>query len=225
MDHALTMLAIVMLDGTGRPVSMNKAAELIFARRDALFVNQAGVHAVRASDQALLTGGLQRAADSGTGDVVALALPRRGGQRDYLMQIRSRPAAEKTRVAARLGLCISILDRNRIVDIEPRVLQQLFGLTSAQARLAQSLATGDRLQLAADAQQIRPSTARVHLTAIYRKTHTQNIAQLVRVLSQLTAASEAIAMTMTFVVVDPAYTSASCARNGDPNPLKLLSAQ
>jgi DNA-binding CsgD family transcriptional regulator len=64
-------------------------------------------------------------------------------------------------------------------------LRALFGLTSAEARLAQHLARGDSVEEIAQTLCIKMSTARTQLAAIFAKTDTRRQAKLVAILSRL----------------------------------------
>lgn len=64
----------------------------------------------------------------------------------------------------------------------PSVLSGLFDLTPAEAKLAASLASGQSLKVAAEASDIKFSTARSYLEQIFRKTGTNQQSQLVALL-------------------------------------------
>jgi DNA-binding CsgD family transcriptional regulator len=64
----------------------------------------------------------------------------------------------------------------------PSVLSGLFDLTPAEAKLAASLASGQALKSAAEASEIKFSTARSYLEQIFRKTGTKQQSQLVALL-------------------------------------------
>lgn len=71
-------------------------------------------------------------------------------------------------------------------SVTQRMLEQMFGLTPAEAKLAQRLTDGETLYEAAENCGISRNTARVHLTAIFSKMHVNRQAQLVSlVLSRL----------------------------------------
>jgi len=65
------------------------------------------------------------------------------------------------------------------------MLRRMFDLTPAEARLAQSLTRGDSLDEVAQALNIKMTTARTQLAAIFGKTRTRRQAQLVAILSRL----------------------------------------
>jgi len=66
-----------------------------------------------------------------------------------------------------------------------QMLRSIFDLTPAEARLAQSLSRGDSLEHVAQSLNIRMTTARSQLAAIFAKTQTCRQAQLVAILSRL----------------------------------------
>jgi DNA-binding CsgD family transcriptional regulator len=65
------------------------------------------------------------------------------------------------------------------------VLNAMFGLTAAEARLAQLLARGESVESAAQLLEIKPTTARSQLAAVFEKTATRRQAKLVALLSRL----------------------------------------
>ncbi len=64
-------------------------------------------------------------------------------------------------------------------------LQEYFDLTSAEVRLAQSLARGMSLEQAARHLNIKMSTARTQLAAIFGKTDSQRQGKLIAILSRI----------------------------------------
>lgn len=66
-----------------------------------------------------------------------------------------------------------------------RGLQDLFDLTAAEARLAQLLACGDSIDEVAQKLDIKMSTARTQLAAVFSKTDTRRQAKLVALLGRI----------------------------------------
>jgi DNA-binding CsgD family transcriptional regulator len=64
-------------------------------------------------------------------------------------------------------------------------LRSLFDLTIAEARIAQRLACGDSVEEAAQKLNIKMTTARTQLAAIFAKTDTRRQAKLVAILSRV----------------------------------------
>jgi DNA-binding CsgD family transcriptional regulator len=78
-----------------------------------------------------------------------------------------------------------IVDLGELPAPTAEVLNALFGLSAAEARLAQLLARGESVESAARALDVKPTTARSQLAAIFEKTGTRRQAKLVALLSRL----------------------------------------
>ena len=79
-----------------------------------------------------------------------------------------------------------LLAKLRELPAPPKsVLRRVFELTPAEARLAQKLACGDSLEQVAQSLDVKMTTARSQLAAIFAKTATCRQAQLVAILSRL----------------------------------------
>jgi len=79
-------------------------------------------------------------------------------------------------------VAIFISDPDRKPILESQVFAQLFGLTPAEARLAQILASGDSLREASEQLGVAESTVRSQLKTIFTKTNTTRQSQLVRLM-------------------------------------------
>ncbi|OWJ57075.1 hypothetical protein BWR60_34395 [Inquilinus limosus] len=84
----------------------------------------------------------------------------------------------------RAQAAIFIVDPGQNPTPAPALLQELFGLTAAEAGLAVEIGRGDGIQAAADRLAISGNTARTHLARIFEKTGTGRQAELVRLLAQ-----------------------------------------
>jgi DNA-binding CsgD family transcriptional regulator len=90
----------------------------------------------------------------------------------------------------RLSHVVFISDPDHGVAINRERLQEIYGLTRTEARLAALLAEGKRLKIAAAQLGIAFETARTHLKRIFSKTSAANQADLVRLLLNLTTQIE-----------------------------------
>ncbi|MGH6801074.1 MAG: helix-turn-helix transcriptional regulator [Methylocella sp.] len=79
-----------------------------------------------------------------------------------------------------------MVDCKRRITERISVFADLFGLTSAEARVVSQLVSGGGLTKAASHLNIARSTARSHLTNILEKTGTHRQAELVRVFYEVT---------------------------------------
>lgn len=79
-------------------------------------------------------------------------------------------------------LVVAILRDETPVALPEPLLQALFGLTLAEAKLAREIMQGDGLQACARRLGIAANTARTHLNRVFDKTGTNRQAELVRLL-------------------------------------------
>jgi DNA-binding CsgD family transcriptional regulator len=80
---------------------------------------------------------------------------------------------------------VSLADLKEIPVPSEDALRQVLSLTGAEARLAQGIARGDSVEDIAQSLNIRMSTARTQLAAIFAKTHTRRQAKLTAMLGRL----------------------------------------
>lgn len=167
-------LAVVLLDDDGRMVHANAAAgdlvrEFGQVLRDCL--------ALKAS-AALRTVGKTSASDD---QPAVLRLPVGDDRPDLIVLLSQLPAAEPAMMA------LVIDPANRLVPPDT-LLQNLFGLTSTEARVASLLAQGDRSEEIAAGLGIQQSTVVFHLRNIFAKTGTNRQVDLVVLLLSLMVA-------------------------------------
>lgn len=181
--------ALILLDRLGRIRDMSPAARELLEEQDGLTTWQGQLRALDSVstarlDQAVLSA-LGALRDGGYGG--AVPVPRRSGRRDLLVTVSPlvhppspfeafRPAALVRIVDPELGATASAARR----------WSEIFGLSPAEARLAEALMRGDQnLRNAADELGVTYHTARVHLKHLLEKTGTHSQSQLARLLSRL----------------------------------------
>lgn len=178
---------VVMVDGNQQIVSLNAAADAVFTRGD--LVCRMGRLASRdtATTRALhqLIADVCRHSDGipGTGGDLLIRCPHTD-----LPQLSLSVAPLKGEAAHGDSLAVVFireLDGDRRDDMVPR-LQSLFGFTRKEAEIGAALTTGRSLKEAAARGQIGITTARTHLAAMLRKTHTTGQVQLVALLIRAT---------------------------------------
>lgn len=180
--------AVVVLDGNGRVLYANVAAERILSAQEGLCVSHGVVGATEPSANRQLTALIGRAAVGDMAPGGSVAVPRVSGCRPYAVQIAPcRP--ERTGLfpsPARVVLTIVDLDAETGPDRE--TLRSLFGLTMAQASVAALLGRGRDLREIAMALGISLYTVRRHLADVMAKTDTNSQVALVYLLSRLSRA-------------------------------------
>jgi DNA-binding CsgD family transcriptional regulator len=87
------------------------------------------------------------------------------------------------------GALLIFLDIRDSGELDRDLLQRVFGLTRAEASLAQWLARGCSLQETAEKRGVSVGTARMQLKSILAKTHTRRQAELIRLLARLSLLS------------------------------------
>ena len=184
-------LGIVLLDQNGQLVHANRLAWQILHERDGLDLACGQLALPVASDQRKLDRLIHAAVMTGKGDGQApggfLTIPRPSLK--PALSIFVAPISDLDR--ARPELFINPTRPNAIVVINnpgwkakvpSAFLQQRYGLTPAEARLAAELTNGASLQQAAERFGVVKGTVRTQLKQIFAKTHTTRQSDLVRLL-------------------------------------------
>jgi DNA-binding CsgD family transcriptional regulator len=176
--------AIVLLDDQRRVVLANRAADALRTASDGAGLSSKGVVLARRQDQAKLNTLIAEALSDVTLPVSGgfMRASRPSGKRPYAIlvaQVRGRYPALST---LRPAICILITDPEAKIPLPVDRLRSAFGLTSAEAKLAAVLGSGEDLRSAAAKLEITYGTARVRLADIFQKTQTRRQAELVQVL-------------------------------------------
>ncbi len=96
---------------------------------------------------------------------------------------------------ARPAAVVFVSDPEQRQETPAALLQQLYGLTPAEARLAEAMAGGGPLKAAAERFGVTLGTVRIQLKAVFAKTGTRSQADLVRLLLSGPAVLSASAFT------------------------------
>lgn len=173
-------VGILLVDGHGRPLFVNAAAQALIECNDGLKNNGALLSGNRLSDTLRLQAAIEHvvggAGDGGKTVAPVVALNRRD-QRPLLAAIVAsdvRPASSEECAAV-----IHVFDPAQ--DLRPLVEPacKLYGLSPVETRLACLMADGISLTDAAERMHIREQTARSYLKQIFQKTETKRQAELV----------------------------------------------
>jgi len=114
-----------------------------------------------------------------------MRLARRPGARDYVIvaaPLASTPAAFEELAPAAFVL---VTDPDATPLRSASMLRRVYDLTATEAMMAERLMLGDTPEQAAAALEIKISTARSHLAALFRKTETSRQTELIRLLLSL----------------------------------------
>lgn len=165
-------LGVIIADATARPIRLNRRAGTIVARKDGLYATPFGITTAIPEETGRLRQAIAKAAKGGT----RLRLSRPSGAPPLLVTVI--PVGGGPLVA------LFVMDPDIVGTPSPALLQELFGLTAAEAVFAAEISRGDGMQAVAERLSIAPTTARTHLTRIFEKTGTRRQAELVRLLMQ-----------------------------------------
>ena len=109
---------------------------------------------------------------------------KRKGKRPVIARVVA-VAGEAHNLLEGAGLAVLLVDPEDCPDLSPSLLQQVFGLTKSEARLASQLMCGQCLEEIAAANDVSLGTVRSQIKAVFAKTHTHRQAQLVGLLTRL----------------------------------------
>ncbi len=179
-------IGVVLVDAEGRSAAVNRAAQDILERHGGLRLDAAGhLSAAEPADQVELERLIAEAstcgrATSGCGGTLNLATA--AGSRSLAVLVSplrlDRRALDDPRVLA----AVFVRDPDRRPAATEEALQQLYGLTRAESRLASLLVSGLSLEAAAKRLGVTTNTARTHLKRVFAKTQTSRQGDLVSLL-------------------------------------------
>lgn len=187
MDAVLARFpgGVILLDGHGRVIAMNPAAEHLLAGGDGLTVRHGRLGAWSAADAASLAA-LIRAAAAANGTDGAMAVTRRSGERPLLVRIDPLPSGAGLDPSGRAAAIVLVTDPEDRAVPPAALLCRWFGVTSAEARVALRIAQGKDVPEVARELGIEPETARTQLKRVFVKTRTHRQADLVRLVLSVT---------------------------------------
>jgi DNA-binding CsgD family transcriptional regulator len=177
--------AIILLDGNGRVLHLNAAARSLLDRKDGLLLRGGRLSAKDHSAARSLEKLLAQACSGRTrgGDIL---LPSRTGA----MILSACPLAYPSAAFGGHGNCrawVWISGTVQAAPDLPKRLGALFGLTTAEQRIAAGIATGLTAAEIAAANAVSLSTVRTQIQAIFAKTGVSRQAELVQLLANLQA--------------------------------------
>jgi DNA-binding CsgD family transcriptional regulator len=175
--------AVVLLDRNAEVLRMNPAAErslgpdLRIVRKRLCSVDPEATAALDSALQALMN------SDEPKPVTPPILLPR-ANRRPLIIHATQPPTVcKQARAPCRAVLLLTDPDKHYLPP--EAALKSYFGLSTAEARLAQWLASGDSLEDAASHLAISKHTARVQLKAVFAKMKVHRQAELVALLGQL----------------------------------------
>lgn len=180
--EALDRLAmgVVLLDARGDMVFANAAARRIAERHDGLVLERGRLSAAAAKDRERLRRLIVDALKLGGGDVSAGGggmTVASGGGRPLQLLVTPLVGTAAEALACR-GAAVFIRDADARRGPDADLLQQLFDLTPAEARVAALIAAGAGVAEAASATGIGANTVKTHLARVFAKTGARRQSEL-----------------------------------------------
>jgi DNA-binding CsgD family transcriptional regulator len=118
-------------------------------------------------------------------------IPRAAGKRPYIVQFSSLTPDNEFSRGERQALAIGfIIDPDATPQLDAQLLRQTFGLTAAEAALAQELLSGDSVKDLAARTRVSEHTVKTQLQSVYDKTNTHRQSQLMRLLMSLASTKQ-----------------------------------
>ncbi len=165
-----------LLDQSGSVVRSNSAAQRCLAKHNGPFHLQAG------QELQFVTQALRRLLGG------PIEIGRLGQSPQIVQSSFGRPLIVHIRRPAQLGdrpAVLTLVDLDECLEPNVNILQDVFSLTKAEARLAGRLACGETIEDIAEEHGVSISTARVQLKSIFTKTGASRQAELVSLLTRL----------------------------------------
>lgn len=168
---------IALLDAKGTIRHLNCEAERLFALDDGLTRR-----AVEEAARPALAADPMRTPHFSASHQVA----RHSGKAPFVLQFAPLPPANDfSREASGVRAIAFVTDPEAQARLDATLLQQLYGITPAEARLAERLCAGDTLAAAAARCAISEATAKTQLARLFERTNTSRQADLLRLLISL----------------------------------------
>ncbi|MFT3791201.1 MAG: helix-turn-helix transcriptional regulator [Rudaea sp.] len=184
MEHLL--VGVVILDEAGAIMRSNGIACDILAEKDGLRLCEGTLRAEFGREdneiQRLIRQALKGAVVAEQASDEVLPVSRPSGRVRLGVLVRPIPLGAWSQGRRRPAVAIFLRDPERRVGSSQETTRRLFGLTAAEAVLANHLANGLTLDEAAAVMRIARNTARAHLRSIFAKTGVTRQTMLVRVL-------------------------------------------
>ncbi len=180
-------LAIIVLDANARVQYVNSAGAELFAKEDGLHWGHEEICRASTPEQTKRLHELIAAAANNNLDELnegIMAVTRPDMRRALCLAIS--PLEDGSGNMGGYAVMF-VSDPDRPIIPDPEAIANLFGLTPSEANLTHALVIGERIEKAAEANDITVSTARTYLKQIFQKTQTNRQADLIRLV--LTAGS------------------------------------
>jgi DNA-binding CsgD family transcriptional regulator len=180
---------VALLDADGAVVFANANFHAIARRDDGLRLRKGTIEFAAGEARDRLNSALAAAARLADGDVRApitsdFAAPRRAGGEPYLVSVR--PLLDKSRAQSAKSVAI-VFVRDPLARNAAAIgtLRDLFGLTEAEAALAQAVQSGTTITDYARTRRLSLNTIYTHLRRLREKTGSSRLPELIHKLNEV----------------------------------------
>lgn len=178
-------IGVFVVDAGARVVKKNRAAENLLATADGLGVSNDRLEAWRPAETAALQALVSNvASEARASDVrpAAMLISRPSGNRAFHLYAAPVPPGSEVRPSDDRAAVVFVSDPAPMVETPPEILQQTYGLTLAEARLAGLLVVGHSLEEAVFALGTSLNTVKTQLRGLFTKLGVHRQTDLVRLL-------------------------------------------
>jgi DNA-binding CsgD family transcriptional regulator len=178
-------IGLAICDTAAKLLAGNPTADRTLEQGDALQLSESGELRTVARNAPVLAEAIKRLQQAGAKDRVrsqskALLIPRKSGGRPMTVLLRRVDTGLSP--GSSTQVVVMMLDTTLAVDATSSDLQQLFGFTPGETRLANLLMAGKSMAESCDKLGIRLSTGCSHLRKMFKKTKTHRQGELVALL-------------------------------------------
>jgi DNA-binding CsgD family transcriptional regulator len=186
---------VVILDGRGRALLMNRTAEEIVNLKDGLGVVEGQLRAAVVGETIALRRLIRNAVASRNTPVLepggVMSVTRARSPRPLHLLVTPVPTASDIPTPRRAACVVFIADPDKTPQTNERLLRRLYGLTPTEARIAALLTQGTDIRAISETLQVTLNTVRTHVKRVFDKTETNRQSDLTRlVLTTVAAAPE-----------------------------------
>ena len=180
---------VVALDKNGCILEANSIARSAFERKDALICRGRRLHTRFAdADKALeriISAALCQLEDGHPGEPGIAPIPRMDGRRGYTVVAYRNPRSSPSSDAADIAAFLILIDHDAETPQLRCMLATRFGLSGAEAEVAEMLFTGMSLREVAETRRTSLETARKQLKSLFSKCDAKNQSRLMRIMTEL----------------------------------------
>ena len=182
----LLPIGVILIDHHGRVSVVNRTGQQVLDQNDGLTTDKEGLRASKASQNKDLANTIAAARcthqKSGFAAGGTLTISRPSGKRPFVIVVMPVSPSAFPPEARTPSVLVLVSDPEARLEAGHELAANIYGLTTAECRLAEHLMQGETLVEAAERLEITHNTARTHLQRIYAKTETAHQGELLRLL-------------------------------------------